>query len=126
MSYWHVSRRSIDIRTSRQNVSLCINRHNGDLCVSRHFAKGPCIQSTVCGAASGVRLRPAERERGLPVLSFEQDAAKRVRFSRRQLATQQNVPRRLGHGRDFCPVCVCLCMCIYMSVYVCVYRAPSH
>ena len=34
----------------------------------------------------GVRLRPAERERGLPILSFEQDAAKRVRFSRRQLA----------------------------------------
>ena len=39
LSYWHVSRRSIDRHTSRQNVSLCINRHNGDLCVSRHFSK---------------------------------------------------------------------------------------
>ena len=34
LSYWHISRRSIDIRTIRQNVSLCINRHNGDLYVS--------------------------------------------------------------------------------------------
>ena len=56
----------------------------------------------------GVRhtVQPAEQERGLPVLSFKQDAAKRIRFSRRQLATQQNVPRQLGHGRDFGPVCV--------------------
>ena len=56
----------------------------------------------------------------MPVLSFEQDTAKRVRFSRRQLATQQNVPRRLGHGRDFGPVCVCVCMYVCMRVCVCV------
>ena len=32
--------------------------------------KGPVIQRTVCGAASGVRYGLRDGERGLPVLSF--------------------------------------------------------